>query len=205
MDRAKLTIIGLVGGIASGKSLVARRMEARGAHVIAADRIGHELLQSDPGVRRQVVALLGDSVVDVDGSLDRSKIAAKVFGEQPASRQRLQQLEAILHPAILGEVERQLESIRQRAKPAIVVLDAPLLLEAGWSVQCDEVVFVDTPHERRELFAKQRGWSAAEWEQRELRQLPIAEKRRRATVLLDNSGSLEDLERRVDQLMEQWQ
>lgn len=205
MDEAKLTIIGLVGGIASGKSLVARRMEARGAHLIVADRIGHELLQSDPGVRAQVVGLFGDSVVDIGGRLDRSKIAAQVFGEQPASRQRLQQLEAILHPAIRLEVERRLAAIRHQEKRAIVVLDAPLLLEAGWSEQCDEVVFVDTPHERREFFALQRGWSAAEWEQREARQLPIAEKRRRATVVLDNSGSLEDLELRVDQLMARWQ
>src|SRR5262249_20846035 len=153
-------VIGLIGGMGSGKSLVAHELERRGAKVISGDRLGHEALRQ-PEIRDRLIKRWGTQILDNDGKIDRPKVAAIVFAD-PAERRAL---EALVHPWIerrLGE-----EVAAAEADPAIglVVLDAAVMLEAGWNKMCDRLVYVDAPREvRLRRLAEQRGWTAKEVE-----------------------------------------
>jgi dephospho-CoA kinase len=193
-------IVGIVGGVASGKSVVARRFGELGAYRISADETGHRLLADDPEVREKVLALLGNDSLDSDGNLDRSKIAAQVFGNQPERIVLRRGLEAILHPRIRAESERMIVEIGAANPRKMVLLDAPLLIEAGWLPRCRAIVFVDTPLELRQRFAAERGWDADELARRESNQVSLAEKRAAATHVIANHGSLEELLQAADRV-----
>jgi dephospho-CoA kinase len=166
-------IVGIVGGVASGKSVVARRFAELGAHRISADETAHRLLADDPEIRERVLALFGNDVLGPDGAIDRSKIATKVFGELPENISLRRRLEAILHPRIRAESERRILEISAGDSQAIILLDAPLLIEAGWLPRCKAVIFVDAPLELRQRLAAQRGWNAEELARRESNQVSI--------------------------------
>src|SRR5262245_57484192 len=193
-------VIGLIGGIGSGKSQVARVFAERaGARVISGDALGHEALRQ-PEVRDQVVRRWGDAVLDAGGAVDRKKLGGIVF----ASPSELRALEAVVHPWITWRIREELASARRDGVP-FVVLDAALLFEAGWAGLCDAVVFVDVPREARlERVVRQRGWTKEEVEARERAQMPLTEKARMAHDTLDNSGTLDDLRRQVDALLARW-
>ncbi len=191
-------IIGLIGGIASGKSTVARMLEARGALWIDSDRLAHAVLDS-----LDVLALLrqrfGEGVVQSDGSAHRRAIASLVFGDNDEARQNLKWLESVIHP----RVRQQSESLiaHDAGRHQVVVIDAPLLLEAGWGPDCHRILYVDAPLEVRQRLALQRGWSIDELEKRERAQMPVDQKRVQATDVIQNSGSLADLELQVDRFV----
>jgi len=191
-----MIVIGLAGGVASGKTLAADHLRRLGAVVLDGDRVGHEVLQE-----QDVIAALheqfGDGVVRPDGSIDRRVVARIVFDDSPEGRQNLKVLEQITHPRI-GQRLREEMDRRRREGAAMVVLDAALMFKAGWDRYCDQLVFVDASRETRLHRALQRGWSKAGFAAREAAQLPVAEKRRRADVVWDNSGSPEDLRRQVE-------
>lgn len=190
--------IGLIGGIASGKSAVADALARRGAVVFNADRIGHAVLQR-PAVRDELVAKWGPEILDGAGGLSRQAIAKLVFGDSAAARSNRQQLEELLHPLIRAQIEAEIRQLPDADIPAVVI-DAPLLLESGWNEVCQAVVFVDAPPEQRLARAQQnRGWSAAEFARREASQMPIEQKKGWSTHVISNSGSLSDLEAEVDQ------
>lgn len=197
---SKLFLVGIVGGVASGKSAVAKRLAELGAIRISADEIGHALLENDAEIRERVVELFGREIVAADGSLNRAAIASRVFGEEPTLSAGRRSLEAILHPAIRAESERRLKQAADEGVHRIAVLDAPLLIEAGWLPRCREVVFVDTPLEVRRRLAAKRGWSTEELARRESNQVPLVEKRKVATIVIANSGDLPTLHRQVDGL-----
>ena len=184
--------IGLVGGVASGKSLVAKLFVEFGAGLLDADRTGHEVLAHDPEVRAALVERWGPSILASDGTIDRSAVAARVFGEgEPAARER-EFLENLLHPrigAVLAEIKSQFVAAGQKA----VVLDAPLLLEAGWGPLCDVIVMVEADRNTRLARAQQRGWNAAEFARREASQWPVEKKRAAAHASLANTGSSDEL------------
>ena len=189
--------IGLIGGIASGKSAVAAELARRGAVVFDADKIGHALLQR-PAVRDELVAKWGPEILDGAGGLSRPAIAKLVFGDSVAAKANRQQLEELLHPLIRAQIEAEIRQLPDADIPAVVI-DAPLLLESGWNEVCQAVVFVDVPPEQRLARAQQsRGWSAEEFARREAAQMPIEQKKGRSTHLISNSGSLSDLEAEVD-------
>ncbi len=198
-------LVGIVGGIASGKSSVAKRFAELGAIRISADEIGHRLLENDSDVRSKVVELFGLEVVSENGGLDRRKIADRVFGDDPLAIAKRRSLEAILHPAIRAESERHLKQIAVDGSALIAILDAPLLIEAGWLPRCREVVFVDTPLEARQKLAAQRGWSPEELSRRESNQVSLEEKRKAATAVVINDGSLLNLYNQVDDLYREFQ
>ena len=181
--------IGLVGGVASGKSLVAKLFAELGAGLLDADRAGHEVLADDPEVRQAVVARWGPSVLAADGSIDRAAIAARVFaaGDQSAVERKF--LELLLHPRIRRRLEEKTAQYAAQGCPA-VVLDAPLLLEAGWGPLCDLVVMVDADPNVRLARAQERGWSAAEFARREAAQWPVTKKRSAAHATLANHGDV---------------
>lgn len=180
-------IVGLLGGIASGKSRVAALLQERGAAVLDADRLAHEELQR-PEVRDEVEAAFGPGVVGRDGGIDRGALGALVFENRP----KLLALEAIVHPRVMARIAAEIE--RRGAAPGearkVVALDAPLLVEAGGAGLCDEVLFVDAAPETRERRARERGWPPGELGRREARQVPLAEKRAGATAAIDNDGDL---------------
>lgn len=181
-------VVGLLGGIASGKSRVSSLLGAHGAAVLDADRLAHEELGS-PAVRAEVLSIFGESVFEAtSGEVDRRALGRAVFGD-PA---RLRRLEEILHPRVMARIAAELDA--KRAGPGeprrVVVLDVPLLLEASGIGLCDEVVFIDVPLEMRLERVRERGWAEGELERRESRQAPLARKRAAAGFVIDNGGDL---------------
>jgi dephospho-CoA kinase len=181
--------IGLVGGIASGKSLVAGLLVDLGAGLLDADRAGHEVLRQTD-VIAEVRARWGDKVISGDGQVDRAAVGRIVFGESETAVRERRYLEQITHPRIARLLDRRMNAYAAEGKPA-VVLDIPLILESGWKDWCDKIVFVDAPREVRLARARQRGWSDAEFDAREAAQETLDVKRRQADVIIDNSGSQE--------------
>jgi dephospho-CoA kinase len=177
-------IIGLVGGIAAGKSHVARLFEAAGCCRIASDEMVRAAY-THPEVKRAVVERFGDEVMDGVGQIDRKRIADIVF-RNVAERQWL---ESLLHPvANQARVELMERAARD---PAVVgyVWDSPLLLETGLDKLCDVVIFVDAPLEDRVRRAVRRGWDAAELHRREKVQMPLDKKRTKADYVLENADA----------------
>jgi dephospho-CoA kinase len=191
-------IVALIGGMGSGKTRVAEELRRHGARVISGDRLGHEALKQAE-IASQVREHFGAEVFDEEGAVDRRKLGALVFAD--ASKRRV--LEEMVHPWI---EKRFYEEIREAdADPAcrFVVLDAAVLLEAGWQEYCDVIVYVDAPRETRlARLAHERGWTAQEVERREQAQLPLADKAARAHVRLDNGGSAEQLSKQVQDLLQ---
>jgi dephospho-CoA kinase len=197
-----LPVIGLIGGIGGGKSEVAALLEERGAIVIDADAVGHELL-NDPRVRGQITdrfgagVLMGGREPGLAPAIDRRALGAIVFADHEARRE----LEAILHPSMRAWFVAVIERERRSGggQGHFVVLDAAILLEAGWDDLCDLIVFVDAPRDERMRRAeRQRGWSRAAFEAREQAQWPCDQKRRRADVVINNDAGVESLRREVE-------
>jgi dephospho-CoA kinase len=188
-------VIGLVGGIGAGKSHVARVMEGLGYAVVDSDKEAKAALDR-PEVREQLVKWWGPSALDATGRVDRKRVAEIVFAD-PAQRTRL---EALVHPLVkLRRAELIARAMADGRKG--VVLDAPLLLEAGVDQECDYVVFVEAPMEVREARVKARGWETGELRRRENAQLPLEEKRRRADITIVNDGPTEVVEDRVRMML----
>lgn len=184
-------VIGIVGGIASGKSTVAEQFRQLGAEVIHADLIGHEVLR-DAQVQRLLFERWGKAVLDQKGEVDRAAVAKIVFTPSQQSAGELKFLEQTTHPLIGQRVEQQLADLARREGLTAVVLDAPVLFKAGWDVYCDKIVFVETTRSARRERARRRGWSEAEFAAREAAQESLDEKRIRADWVIDNSGCPED-------------
>jgi dephospho-CoA kinase len=187
--------VGLTGGLGSGKSTVAGMLAARGAHVIDADRLAREALdRGTPGLAA-VVAALGSEILRPDGSLDRGRLAARIF-DDPSARAAV---EAVVHP----EVGRLTRLSRSRLPPsAVVVHDVPLLVEAGLAERYDLVVVVEAPPATRLARAVARGMPEADARARMAAQASDSERRAAADVLIPNDGDLADLEVQVEVL---WQ
>jgi dephospho-CoA kinase len=193
-------VIGLIGGIGSGKSQVAALLARKGARVLAADEMAHAALRQ-PDVRERVVARWGREVLDEHGEVQRRRLGAIVFADPDERRA----LEALLHPWIARQIEKEVADALQDSAVRLIVLDAAVMLEAGWHGVCDRLVFVDAPREVRwRRVSGQRGWSERELEERERAQLPLTEKAAHADHVLENATTLEDLERQVDQLLHVW-
>lgn len=191
MGSTRPPVIGLVGGIGSGKSAVAAILENLGCVVSDSDRDARDVL-ADPEVIEVLRGWWGDSIVATDGGPDRSEIAVRIFGD-PAERTRLEDL---VHPRL-----HCLREARFGAAPddtCGLVIDAPLLFEAELDEQCDAVLFIDAPIRRRiERVVSSRGWDEAELHRREQAQIPLEEKRRRASRVIENDGTRSELEGRV--------
>jgi dephospho-CoA kinase len=175
----KRLIVGLAGGIGSGKSTVAalfRRL--RGARVIDADVVGHRVLDR-PAVKRRLVRAFGSGILGRDGEVDRSALARAAFRSRAAAGR----LNRATHPAILREIRRELA-----ASKGWVVLDASLLFETGADALCDRVVYVEAPSALRRDRTARRGWAPGERERRERLQAGPAAKKRSSDYVIDNAG-----------------
>lgn len=192
-----MVLIGLTGGIASGKSTVARLLEQKGAAIIDADRIGHEVLKV-PDALDRVVARFGAGILGDDGAIDRAKLGAVVFADPAARRD----LEAITHPLISAEIARRIAE--HAATDRVVVLDAALLVEAfdpRRDLGLDRVVVVSAfPEEQLERMVRDRGMSAEDARARMAAQAPAERKLSMADIVIHNRGTIEQLEESVETL-----
>ena len=195
---ARPPVIGLAGPIGGGKSAVAKVFAALGAQVIDADRIAHEVLQR-PEVRQLVSQRWGRDVLDAEGRVDRRALGRKVFEKEGD----LRELEAIVHPRVRAEVMKQMHRAATAPNARAIVLDVPLLFEAGLDAWCEAVVFVDAPlAQRLERLRRRHGWDGEELARRERMQWPAERKRARAHHLIENSGSPEELRRAAEAVFE---
>ncbi|HEY1375168.1 MAG TPA: dephospho-CoA kinase [Gemmataceae bacterium] len=190
-------VIGLVGGIGSGKSRVSAALARRGGRVVAGDPLGHEALRQ-PAVREKVIAGWEPGVLDAAGEIDRRKLGAVVFADECQRKA----LEAIVQPWIGERLREQIAAAQADPAVPFVVLDAAVMLEAGWEGACDVLVYVHAPRAvRLARVAAQRGWSPAEVAARERAQVSLTEKAARADVAVDNTGSLAELEPQLNALL----
>jgi len=192
-----MSYFGLTGGVASGKSTVARMLEGLGARIIDADRIGHELLRRPHPSYQEIVRSFGSEILDFRGEIDRKRLAAVVFAD-PA---RLRELDTILHPRIIAQVEELAAQYHAKSPGAVIVVDTALLFEAGIGGCFTKVLVVwCLPEQQIERLMAKAGLSRQEAEQRIAVQMSAAEKRLRADYEVDCSGSLETTRAQVEAL-----
>jgi dephospho-CoA kinase len=197
---AHVPVIGLAGGVASGKSLVARQLADLGAGLLDGDRAGHEVLRQKE-VEQAAHERWGDKVFDAAGRVDRAALAGIVFAPPPAGPLELQFLEQLTHPKIGALLRRQAAEMAATGNCPALVLDAAVMEKAGWDQMCDTVIYVDAPRDVRLARARARGWSEEQFNTREAAQAPLDAKRSRADFVIDNS---QDPEHTRDQLTSIW-
>jgi dephospho-CoA kinase len=192
-------ILGLVGAIGAGKSTVAKLLAARGGAVVDADALGHDALDQ-PEIRERIVARWGN-ILKPDGRVDRRKVAAIVFAS-PEERRRLEHL---VFPFIRRKCEDAIQAVGNDVLAKFVVLDAAVMLEAGWVGVCDRLLYVDAPRELRlERLQARSGWTAADLDAREAAQMPADEKRRFVDAVIVNDGSRDELDAKLTVLLDRW-
>jgi len=173
---------GLTGGIASGKSTVARILEELGAKVIDADRVGHELLRRSHPVHQQVVARFGQEILRPDGEIDRALLGAMVF----ADPQRLRELSAIVHPSLIARVDELAAQLRAGRPGVVIVVDAAVIYEAGVADRFAKILVAwCRPEQQIERLMAKTGLSREDALRRVASQIPSEEKRRRADYVID--------------------
>ncbi|HHY45272.1 MAG TPA: dephospho-CoA kinase [Firmicutes bacterium] len=191
-------VIGLTGGIASGKSTVSETLRDLGARIIDADAITREIQAPGSDALREIREVFGDRVIAPDGTLDRRELGRIVFSSEGARRM----LNSIIHPRVINrtkDILREMsESAAKEGPVPIAVVDAPLLLEAGADAVVDEVWVVALPREQQaERLMKREGYSAEEAFSRIDSQMPLEEKEKRADYVIDNSGTIEETREQV--------
>jgi dephospho-CoA kinase len=205
-NEAALLKVGLTGGIASGKSVVGEMFVALGAHLIQADAIAHELMQPGAAVYREVVRHFGAGILNPDGTVNRARLAEAAFGAPGDTGgnkdSRIQELNQIVHPAVIRRQEDWMSEVGRRDPRAIAIVEAALILEAGVTKRFDRLLVVTCgPEQRIQRCAARTGadveTARREVERRMAAQLPDEEKIRAADFVIDNSGSLDETQMRV--------
>ena len=205
--RARGTIVGITGGIACGKTTVSDLLAEKGAIPINADEIGHQLLKADSPVINELIKTFGQDILEKSGDVSRKKLGAIVFKDK-AARERLNN---ILHPLIIERSRGQARQLVTEDPTCVVLLDAPLLIEAGAYDTVDLIVVVTASPEvqlRRTLersVAQGRPLTETEVQARIDSQMPVSEKIKYADVVIENEGTLEELHKHVDELWERLQ
>ncbi|MEX2174533.1 MAG: dephospho-CoA kinase [Pirellulaceae bacterium] len=186
-----MLILGLVGGIASGKSFVADCFRDMGAVVLNADAAGHDVLR-EPDIIAALAQRWGERVLDSRGQISRREVAKIVFAADGDQEKRF--LEELSHPRIELRLQQELAETRAtQPPPRVVAIDAALLFEAGWDKLCDKIVFVDAPRDARLERAIRRGWSAEQFAAREAAQWPLEKKAQRSHILIRNVRTMENV------------
>ncbi len=190
-----MVIVGITGGIGSGKGLVTEFFRSRGAAIIDADEVAHELTRPRSPVLADIAGAFGQGVVREDGSLDRGHLARLVFGDPQA----LSRLNAMTHPAIRGEIERRLDRLTEEKKTDVVCIVAPLLLEAGYRESVDRLLVVVADEEERvgRVMARN-GLTEDDVKKRMAAQMPPAEQTREADWVVDTTRGQEDAWRQLE-------
>jgi dephospho-CoA kinase len=188
----KKPIIGIMGGIGSGKSTVAAEFAKLGCCVIDADKIVHELL-NEKKIQEQVTALLGNGILDTDSEINRHKIAEIVFNDND----KLAQLNKILHPLVLQRTNELIEKYNNENQCLAIVLDMPLLVEVGWEPRCNRLIFVDCDDKIRENRAKNKDFEKNHIKIRENFQISLDKKKSIADNTINNNSDFSALVRQI--------
>lgn len=187
-----MKVLGIIGGIGSGKSQVAQELARRAGDVsflISGDQLGHEALKQTE-LRKRVIERWGQAIVTPEGEVHRKKLGTIVFRDTDERKA----LECIVFPYIERRIAEEIARAKRDPATRLIVLDAAVMLEAGWDRHCDCLVFVDVPRDvRLQRLAEQRGWSEREVTAREQAQWPLEDKKCRADFVIDNSGTAEQL------------
>lgn len=193
-----MLVIGITGGVGTGKSTVSSILAELGSEVIYTDRLAHQLIRPDGPAYAQLLSAFGSGILARDGSIDRHRLAQLAF----AGREEADRINSIVHPLVVAVVEARLEELARAAtKPSALVLDVPLLYESGLDRLCDLVWVVDAqPAVRSRRVAKRDGAAASGMLAREAWQMPMAEKIRRADAVIDNSGCRQTTRAQVERL-----
>jgi len=195
--------IALIGGIGSGKSAVANKVKSlRPVKVIDADQIGHDVLEF-PEVQQKIREHFGNAVFNEQGKIERSQLAKIVFGESKKHQDSLKRLEELVHPEIHRKLEQEILSARATKKVDAILIDAAIILEAGWKDLCDLIVFIECPFEQRlKRVIQNRGWSSAELEKREKQQYPLSEKLKLTNYIVHNNHDLDTAAQELSSFIE---
>jgi len=192
--------VGLTGGVACGKSTVAKMFADLGANIVDADTIAHELYRPGEEVLEELVKHFGPEILKADGELDRAKLAALVFDGG-----RVEELNKIVHPAVIRKQDEWMRSLAAKDRYAVAIVEAALILEAGVKDHFDRIMVVTCkPAQKVARFAKRTNMSEdaarADVERRNKAQMPDAEKARRADFVIDNSGPIEETRHQVQRI-----
>jgi dephospho-CoA kinase len=195
--------VGLTGGIASGKSVVGEMLATLGAHLIQADHIAHEVMQPGQAVYDEVIRHFGKAILNPDGSVNRPKLAEAAFGQpEQGGATRVQELNQIVHPAVIRRQDEWMETVGRRDPNAIAVVEAALIIEAGAAERFDRLIVVTCSEEQRVRRFAERLKIDTERARREVQrrmaaQLPDSAKITRADYVIDNAGSLDATQAQV--------
>jgi dephospho-CoA kinase len=192
-----MRVVGILGGVASGKTFVTECLRDLGAAVLDGDKTGHEVLRL-PEIEAQARQRWGDAIFDPEGRIHRRALAQIVFAPPPDGPRELHYLEQLTHPLIGQRLQEQIAALAVAGQIKACVLDAPVMLKAGWHKFCDIIVFVDAPRDVRLARARSRGWSQEDFAAREGAQESVDQKKQAADVVIDNSGSPESTRRQVE-------
>ncbi len=193
-----MKIIGLTGGIGSGKSTVAAILADLGAQVINADVIGHRILEENQAVRNRLVKRFGTGIIQANGTVNREELAKRVF----ISRYETRFLNRLLHPLIRSHIEEVIKSL-PKAKDKPFVIEAPLLIEAGWQNLVDAIWVTEAPLETRLARLEERGLPREKALKRIKEQIDDRERRKFAHIVINTNTDLSDLKIVVTQIFEQ--
>ena len=194
-----MIVVGLTGGIASGKSTVARMLSELGAVVIDADKVGHDAFSPHTEAWRKVVAAFGKGILGQNEEIDRSKLAQLVFDDPKA----LKRLNRIMHPLMHRIVEQKIEALRHQGVE-VVVLEATLLIEAKWTDLVDQVWVTITPEgDVINRLVSQKGFTEEQTRARIKSQTPIAQRAKNADVVIENDSDINALRKKVEGLWQQ--
>lgn len=192
-------LIGLTGGIATGKSTVSGLLRVSGYPVIDADQVVHQLQAAHSKGLKQLVAVFGNEILNTDQTLNRQMLGSLVFNNQD----QLAKLNMVMQPLIREEIYRQISHYQKQQIPYII-LDAPLLFEENYASDCDLVVVVATDRQIQiQRLMARNGYSRREAEQRIDSQMPLTRKKQLADIVIDNNGSKGELKRQVAGLIDQ--
>lgn len=182
--------VGLTGGIGSGKSTAARILAELGAPVIDADKVGHAIYAPGGPAYQDLIDAFGEGILAPDRTIDRRKLGPIVFADPAA----LKRLNAIVHPKMFARMREMVAEMRRGGEARPIVIEAAILIEANWQPLFDEIWLVVAPHERViERLERDRGMKPEQTEARMRTQLSDDERRKHATLVIANDGTLDDL------------
>ena len=193
--KSRKPIIGIMGGIGSGKSTVAAEFAKLGAKVINADKIAHDLLEEND-TRDKIIALFGIEIVDLQGNIERKKIAEIVFNNS----ELLFKLNSIIHPGVLQKTEELIEQYNQDDQCKAIILDMPLLVEVGWDKRCDKLIFIDCDEKTRNNRVKGKFSEKNHIKNRENFQISLDKKKNIADNMINNNSDFSTLVRQIAEI-----